>query len=328
MKSNQDLSECRGPYAAGTLRTSDLDVLREMVSGTPLEATRLAATGLDVDLSLVSSSSFSLTVGRFDFPVHTEGAVDSETVVVAFQLEPGDGSWNGLPLDVNGLWVYGPGGEHDGVGLGSSIPPFATVSLPQDSFGELCAAAGVELNLRRGAWDRRLSLLTPRLAEIAVGSTALAATGLISRKQGESFEKEMIETLIEALRGPVNSEPGLNASAERIVKVCVAASDELGAMPSTADLAEAAGVTDRWVRAAFSKVFGVSPSGFFRARALREAQRRLSSAPPSEGSVTQVAMDLGFWHLGRFSGQYRSFVGELPSKTLSRSPSGDREPQV
>jgi transcriptional regulator GlxA family with amidase domain len=47
----------------------------------------------------------------------------------------------------------------------------------------------------------------------------------------------------------------------------------------------------------------------------REALRR---ARPEE-SVTEIAMTLGFSHMGRFSVEYRRRFGERPSETLRRS---------
>ena len=32
--------------------------------------------------------------------------------------------------------------------------------------------------------------------------------------------------------------------------------------------------------------------------------------------MTDVALDIGFEHLGRFAGHYRALFGELPSTTL------------
>ncbi|TDH60418.1 AraC family transcriptional regulator [Dankookia rubra] len=38
-----------------------------------------------------------------------------------------------------------------------------------------------------------------------------------------------------------------------------------------------------------------------------------------EGSVTEVAADLGFFHFARFSAEYRELFHELPSETLRRA---------
>jgi len=42
------------------------------------------------------------------------------------------------------------------------------------------------------------------------------------------------------------------------------------------------------------------------------------AAKTSTTTVTAVAMDHGFFQLGRFSADYRRAFGELPSETLGR----------
>lgn len=36
------------------------------------------------------------------------------------------------------------------------------------------------------------------------------------------------------------------------------------------------------------------------------------------GNISAIAMSWGFFHLGRFSGEYRKLFGETPSATLQR----------
>jgi transcriptional regulator GlxA family with amidase domain len=51
---------------------------------------------------------------------------------------------------------------------------------------------------------------------------------------------------------------------------------------------------------------------------LERARERLLSAVPSD-TVTSIALDCGFAHLGRFPTAYRTAFGELPAETLARS---------
>ena len=51
---------------------------------------------------------------------------------------------------------------------------------------------------------------------------------------------------------------------------------------------------------------------------LQQVRRRLLDAAPGE-TVTSLATQWGFFHLGRFSGLYRRQFGESPSETLRRS---------
>jgi AraC-like DNA-binding protein len=55
-------------------------------------------------------------------------------------------------------------------------------------------------------------------------------------------------------------------------------------------------------------------------RQARLAQARSELAAPRPGTtVTRVALDCGFTHLGRFSQEYVRRFGERPSETLQRA---------
>lgn len=83
------------------------------------------------------------------------------------------------------------------------------------------------------------------------------------------------------------------------------------------EIAAALGVTPRFVNRCFDAVYGISVHRYLRARRLAEARRRLV-AGGSALLVKQVALDLGFWHFGRFALAYRDLFGESPSETLAR----------
>jgi len=51
---------------------------------------------------------------------------------------------------------------------------------------------------------------------------------------------------------------------------------------------------------------------------LERAHERLRVAGPAD-TVTSIALDCGFAHLGRFPAAYRIAFGELPTETLARS---------
>jgi AraC family transcriptional regulator, ethanolamine operon transcriptional activator len=49
------------------------------------------------------------------------------------------------------------------------------------------------------------------------------------------------------------------------------------------------------------------------------AARRALQDPSATTSVTDVALQRGFFHLGRFAHDYRELFGESPSETLRRA---------
>jgi AraC family ethanolamine operon transcriptional activator len=82
------------------------------------------------------------------------------------------------------------------------------------------------------------------------------------------------------------------------------------------DLASAAGVSERTLRAAFQDYFGMGPARFLRLRMLNLARKALQDSDPAQTTVTAIATRFGIWELGRFAHDYQQLYGELPSMTL------------
>jgi AraC-like DNA-binding protein len=67
----------------------------------------------------------------------------------------------------------------------------------------------------------------------------------------------------------------------------------------------------------FQRELQMSPSQYILTRRLIAANKALKQNNPDNIHVTQVAMEYGFSHLGRFAGVYSEHFGELPSETLN-----------
>lgn len=83
------------------------------------------------------------------------------------------------------------------------------------------------------------------------------------------------------------------------------------------DVEELSAVSNMSVRSiynAFSKSFLVTPKCYIKQRKLQQLRTDLQTGRCR--NVTEVALDYGFVHLGRFSSDYRKLFGELPSETL------------
>lgn len=80
------------------------------------------------------------------------------------------------------------------------------------------------------------------------------------------------------------------------------------------DMALAAGSSVRRMQEAFAEHLDTSPMTYLRDVRLDHVRRLLAAG---RGTVTDVAQECGFSHLGRFSAAYRERFGELPSQTLT-----------
>jgi AraC family ethanolamine operon transcriptional activator len=86
-----------------------------------------------------------------------------------------------------------------------------------------------------------------------------------------------------------------------------------------AALCKVVGVSIRTLEYSFRDVFEMTPIQFIRKRRLNAVRSALLQPRNRGRKVTTVAMDHGFWHLGRFSREYRLLFHELPSETRRRS---------
>ncbi|MBD8495422.1 helix-turn-helix domain-containing protein [Pseudomonas syringae] len=87
---------------------------------------------------------------------------------------------------------------------------------------------------------------------------------------------------------------------------------------SMLDLCNSIGASRRKLQYCFQDALGINPVAYLRAVRLNAVRRELLAGRPG-ASVQAVAARWGFWHLSRFSGEYRQLFGELPSQTLRRS---------
>jgi AraC family ethanolamine operon transcriptional activator len=82
-------------------------------------------------------------------------------------------------------------------------------------------------------------------------------------------------------------------------------------------LCQEVGASRRQLEYAFRTMFDTSPQKFLHQARLNEARRRLMAGRRRGVTVTQVALEVGVQHLGRFASAYAAFFGESPRQTLA-----------
>lgn len=101
------------------------------------------------------------------------------------------------------------------------------------------------------------------------------------------------------------------------IKQAKAFIDEHLAQPLTVPrIATAVGMSTRSLYAGFNEYVGQSPMQFVKQRRLEQVRALLLQADPTQHTVTQLAMQCGFSHLGLFAKDYQQRYGERPSATL------------
>ena len=112
-------------------------------------------------------------------------------------------------------------------------------------------------------------------------------------------------------------------SYSEIVKKCEDFTSGLGGRrPYVSELCAAARVSERTLQYAFRDIMGMSPLTYLHRLRLHWARDELRVAKRGSTTVTDVALNWGFWHFGEFSRAYKNCFGEPPSSTLRRNSAG------
>ena len=88
---------------------------------------------------------------------------------------------------------------------------------------------------------------------------------------------------------------------------------------TVANVCQELDVPEHVLRVAFVQSTGVTPRLWLRQRRLNRARRALLEPSEREKSVTRVAMENGFFHIGRFAAYYAEIFQETPLETIRAS---------
>jgi len=133
----------------------------------------------------------------------------------------------------------------------------------------------------------------------------------------ELLEKEILETF---LLGAIPPDPS-NKTPNRLYVAKKAAEyirNNLKTSISIRDLCQFVGSSERALHHGFKERFGVSPKAYHQIMRLNRVRKELLLNNVGK-TVTDIAIDWGFHHPGRFPEQYSRMFGELPSETRKKS---------
>lgn len=164
--------------------------------------------------------------------------------------------------------------------------------------------------------------LRASIAELMRLAERLGPSGKLSPVAMADWREVLLDHLLSGQRHDLSDAiRTFSGRAERLPRALRAARDYLaenaGEPLDLAGLAHAAGIGIRALQLGFRRHFGVSISEMLLDMRLAGLHARLAQAAP-DASITDIAFDLGFTHLGRMAGAYREKFGETPSATLRR----------
>jgi AraC-like DNA-binding protein len=307
-----------GRSRVATNIVSEADRYSKSVAGINIEAMR---AGQGVGPNRVTSAFGPSLIGSWvdiGFPVVTRTTIGDERVLLARFESVGPGTlWCNVEPKPGALFVYSPGAEH------------TAVNTPGTSFTFMVASTE-QLELAHEALDIDLTIPPRGEVRVAVPSPDVAQQVRVafddfktSGKQHGFLPAAASSGVLAAFAAVLRVDDFEHRIGHRkridnraVVRRCVGRAEVMDRIPSTIEMCSAAHVSERRLREAFTSEFDLPPTQFFRIWALDRAHQRLRQQNPTAETVTTIAARLGFLHLGRFAGYYKSVYGETPSTTL------------
>jgi AraC-like DNA-binding protein len=136
-----------------------------------------------------------------------------------------------------------------------------------------------------------------------------------------AYDEVILHCLIALLRpllGDAAAGPVADPGSRLIDRACDILRSEFDQPLRIASVAARLGVTTRHLQKGFRRHLATTPQQFLNECRLDLARQRLLAASNGE-TVTSIALDCGFGHLGEFAIRYRQRFDEKPSKTLRES---------
>lgn len=160
-----------------------------------------------------------------------------------------------------------------------------------------------------------------RLVDIAVEDPELFSH---SKEQRLAVQADLVDTLLTTLSSTRKLEPERRERTRQLQSDIVRAAERHALAHAdvrlyVTDLCRAANVSERTLEYAFRAVMGLSPTAYLTRIRLHRVHQALLQAQPGSTTVTEEALNWGFWHFGEFSRAYRDCFDELPSNTLRRT---------
>jgi AraC-like DNA-binding protein len=230
---------------------------------------------------------------------------------------------DGREVQPNDIVRFSPGQSHYQRSSGSACLAGMSLSL------EDMASAGRTMAGRDLTPPRDTLIFAPppatltKLQRLHAAAAHLAETApeiIANPDAAYGLEQALIEAMVGCLGNNEDREDSVaQRQHELIMRRFRRAVEENSDQPLyVAELCKTIGVSERTLQVCCQEQLGLGPKRYLQLRRLHLARRAIREASADAVTVTEVATRYGFWHLGRFAGEYQSLFGEAPSSTLHR----------
>ena len=295
----------------------DIDHFREHLRGWDTPAVQIGAGPLTVRLSSMDLGGVVFSDIRVNRKVIDHSRPQAGWLKCVVNLSPA--IFCGIEVDAGHLTVMVPGREYRSILVDNWYSIEIVVAWP------VLAEEGLWLPPHLLSGPEYATI--PLTAELVGLFRRLADTAFGGSAGGHVDEAWLRGALLRALdaaftinaHGRHGPEPRRLAEGYALTQRMIRyVESRFGQRVTVSEVAGELDVTPRALHYAVRSTLGLSPLDLILTLRLNDVRNQLWDARRSGLSVTAAALAQDFGHLGRFSQQYRTLFGELPSETLQR----------
>jgi len=301
---------------------ADIDELATAVRNWDEDVVQLQPGRFRGRLSLVHTSHMQIHRGQLSSAILVRGSAAPGAVVFGLQTNGARPPlWRDRPIEPDSVVVFDGNTEID---FQTTCPSEITVVAIEANMlaRQVEALNGCELTA--SAFGSQLQIASRSKVEVLIRCwselTDLSLT-IGHRLTEEQFARQFETTIIEALQVNLwrpRREKQL-AERRRIARRAQAFMLENRDQPLTiVEICREVGAAERTLHLGFRECFDTTPKRFLKVLRLNAARRCLRH-PELGTTVTDVAMQWGFFHFANFAGDYKQLFAETPSQTLRRA---------
>lgn len=307
---------------------SDVDEQARSLAGWTQEYQQLGCGKYAGAVTSVVLPDVELIVESSNLQLHQTGEVPKDSIVLAIALNAGGDGWlSGKTFDDNTLIVLAPGHELDF----RTPPELTAAALVVDARSlshyvqtfDINASLDIAIKNRFAAIPPALMNMLRDYVRSAITNTHSGDINLSHPASIMALRDGLISNFIHVLGGLNPASQGIPRSAlqrRRTVNNAIEYIRYHITEPiSIIDVCYALHVEQRVLQYCFQEVLGLAPVSYLKYLRLIQVRRELKLVDPSHCDIGDTAARWGFWHLSRFSSEYRKLFGELPSETVRRA---------
>ena len=292
------------------------DSMREM--DWPLEYRQIEAGAFSSAFSIVEGENWFLLEEQSNRAFEGVGESPTGMYMLALLESDSPGVANGNALTASTIFVQAPGSD-----FLATIPAnmkISQIGIAGEQFDRLAAHVAPNLSIA----DRSVSVISANPVSIDRIRHALR-DAIFTPSVRETIRNEAASSIASALALTLSEFSGAprerRLHSDRARRVLSRAREYIEENLADEILIDSmcryAGTTLRTLERTFVRETGVTPQRYVKIRRLNAARRCLKATSPDAGmTVTEIALDHAFPHLGRFSGDYNRQFGEYPRDTL------------